>query len=98
MRVALVVGFTEPDTQACQLDLDRAGWRLARAAHGPAACERAADLRPAIVVLNRTLFASEKRTIREVAAGLALRVIEAGSAVDLHDALVAMLSRSASSL
>ncbi len=96
MRVALVVGFVEPDTLACKVDLDRAGWSLARAPHAPAACERAADLRPAVVVLNRSLWASEKRTIREAASKLALRVIEAASVNDLYDLLSRTFSRSAS--
>jgi hypothetical protein len=92
MNVALAVGFTEPDSPHCQSLLDVAGWRIARAAHAATACERAFALRPALVVLSRSLFASEKRAIREAVRALELPVVEAADVSDLY----LVLSRSAS--
>jgi hypothetical protein len=87
MQLALVVGFAESLAVSCTERLGGAGFVVTRAAHGPAACERAKHLRPHLIVVSRSLWSGEKRALVETAHSLAARVVEAASLADIDGAL-----------
>jgi NAD(P)-dependent dehydrogenase (short-subunit alcohol dehydrogenase family) len=92
MQLALVVGFAETMGIAFAEHLGLTGWVVARAAHGPAACERAKSLRPKLIVVSRDLWSSEKRALLEAAGALAARVVETSGPADLDAALARLAS------
>jgi hypothetical protein len=74
--LALVVGLPSVAADACSLRLRHAGYLVARAAHGPAACELARSLRPTLVVASRTLWALERRALDAVASSIGADVVD----------------------
>jgi CheY-like chemotaxis protein len=74
--LALVVGLPSAAADVCSFRLRRAGYRVVRAAHGPAACELAREMHPTLVVASRTLWALERRALDAVASSIGADVLD----------------------
>jgi CheY-like chemotaxis protein len=92
MQLALVVGFAETLGTTFAERLGGAGWLVARAAHGPAACERAQHLRPKLILISRDLWSSEKRALLDAARAVAASVVETSGPAELDAALARLAS------
>ena len=77
--IALVVGLPRVDADACSARLRLAGYQVARAAHGPAACDQTRQLRPCLIVVSRSLWALERRAVDSAAAAVAADVVDHAS-------------------
>jgi hypothetical protein len=75
--LALVVGFSDSRAAAIAGELARMGLRTCRAPTGPAASERAHELRPSLIVASRDLWSAEIRALASVADALAARIVYA---------------------
>lgn len=78
--VALVVGLPSVAADAWSKRLQRAGYQVARAAHGPAACEQARRLMPSLMVVSRNLWALERRAVDVAAAASGATVMDDAAA------------------
>ena len=74
--IALVVGLPSEAADLCAARLRRRGYQVARAAHGPAGCDLARQLRPSLVVASRTLWALERRALDVAASSIGADMID----------------------
>jgi hypothetical protein len=76
MHFALVVGFGDSRARQCARRLEAAGYVVLRVAHGLAAQEECARMKPSVIVMSRDLFSMEKRAVTDAAWIVGAWVVE----------------------